>query len=159
MWHFFLDVPLSHVFWYSYEAVCKVRGLTLLLRVGTLWRCCDGLFFEVPPLESDGLHTTLHPLLENALQTVDHFEISCLGAPFSWFEKPRNRMGRDLNWILCSAGRKLIGGTTLEHPPYSPDLAPCDFWAFPTMKRELWGKTFRSGQRSASRFREVGGAL
>jgi hypothetical protein len=32
-----------------------------------------------------------------------HFEISCLGAPFSWLEKPRNRLGRDLNWILCSA--------------------------------------------------------
>jgi hypothetical protein len=30
-------------------AVCKVRGLTLL-RVGTLWRCGDGLFFEVSPL-------------------------------------------------------------------------------------------------------------
>jgi hypothetical protein len=27
--------------------VCKVRGLTLLLRVGTLWRFGDGLFFEV----------------------------------------------------------------------------------------------------------------
>jgi histone-lysine N-methyltransferase SETMAR len=33
-----------------------------------------------------------------------------------------------------------IGGTPLEHPPYSPDLTPCDFWAFPTMKRELRGK-------------------
>jgi hypothetical protein len=39
----------------------------------------------------------LHPLLENVLQTVDHFEISSLGAPFSWSEKSRNRMGRDLN--------------------------------------------------------------
>jgi hypothetical protein len=28
------------------RAVCKVRGLTLLLRVGTLWRCGDGLFFR-----------------------------------------------------------------------------------------------------------------
>jgi hypothetical protein len=45
------------------SAVCKVRGLTLLLRVGRLWRCGDGLFFEVPPLASDALHTTLHPLL------------------------------------------------------------------------------------------------
>jgi len=43
-------------------AVCKVRGLTLLLRVGTLWRCDDGLFFEVPHLASDALLTTLHPL-------------------------------------------------------------------------------------------------
>jgi hypothetical protein len=39
-----------------------------------------------------------------------------------------------------------------------PDLALCDFWAFPTMKRELRGK-FRSDQRSAARFREVGGVL
>jgi hypothetical protein len=44
-----------------------------------LWRCGDGLFFEVPPLASDAILTTLHPLLENVLETVDHFEISCLG--------------------------------------------------------------------------------
>jgi hypothetical protein len=23
--------------------------------------------------------------------------VSCLGVPFSWLQKPRNRMGRDLN--------------------------------------------------------------
>jgi hypothetical protein len=33
-----------------------------------------------------------------------------------------------------------IGETPLEHPPYGPDLSPCDFWAFPTMKTELRGK-------------------
>ena len=37
-----------------------------------------------------------------------------------------------------------IGGTALQHPPYSPDLAPCDFWAFPTLKRQLHGKRFSS---------------
>jgi hypothetical protein len=42
---------------------------------------------------------------------------------------------------------------------FNSDLAPCDFWAFPTMKRELRGKKFLSDQRSAARFREVGGAL
>jgi hypothetical protein len=46
-----------------------------------------------------------------------------------------------------------------KHPTYSPDVAPCDFWDFPTMKREPRGKKFRSDQRSAARFREVGGAL
>jgi hypothetical protein len=40
------------------RAVWKVRGLALLLRVGTLWRCGDGLFFEVPPLASVALLTT-----------------------------------------------------------------------------------------------------
>jgi hypothetical protein len=73
--------------------------LDSLLRVGTLWRCGDGIFFEVPPLASDALVSSLHPLLENVLQTVDHFEISCLGAPFSWLEKPRNRMERDLDYM------------------------------------------------------------
>jgi hypothetical protein len=54
-------------------AICEVHELTLLLQVGTLWRCGDGLFFEVPPLASDALLTTLHPLLENMLQTINHF--------------------------------------------------------------------------------------
>jgi hypothetical protein len=71
------------------RAVCKVHGLTSLLQTGTLWRCGDGLFFEVPPLASDAILTTL---LKNMLQTVDHFKI-CLGAPFTWLEKPRNCMG------------------------------------------------------------------
>jgi hypothetical protein len=44
--------------------------LSLLLRVGTLWRCGDGLFFEVPPLASDELLTTLHQLLENGVTVV-----------------------------------------------------------------------------------------
>jgi hypothetical protein len=59
-----------------------------------LWRCDDGLFFEVPPsATSDALHITLHPLLENVLQTVFRklqedsgtggFD---LGAPFSWLK-------------------------------------------------------------------------
>jgi len=37
-----------------------------------------------------------------------------------------------------------IGGTALKHLPYSSDLAPCDFWAFPTLKRQLHGKRFFS---------------
>jgi hypothetical protein len=35
-----------------------------------LWRFGDGLFFEVPPVASDALLTTLHPLLKNVLETV-----------------------------------------------------------------------------------------
>ena len=29
----------------------------------------------------------------------------------------------------------------LEHPPYSPDLAPANFWFFPRVKIALAGKT------------------
>jgi hypothetical protein len=29
----------------------------------------------------------------------------------------------------------------MDHPPYSPDLAPCDFWLFPNLKNRE-GKDF-----------------
>jgi len=31
---------------------------------------------------------------------------------------------------------------TLLHPPYSPDLAPCNFFLFPKMKLQLKGRRF-----------------
>ncbi len=30
----------------------------------------------------------------------------------------------------------------VPHPPYSPDLAPYDFWLFPAVKRDLKGTKF-----------------
>ena len=30
----------------------------------------------------------------------------------------------------------------LEHPPYSPDLSPCDFWLFPVIKQRLRGAIY-----------------
>jgi hypothetical protein len=104
------------------------------------------------------------------LQRSTHFSKTCCRplitsrflAPerlFHGWKSPEIAWARDLNWILCSAWKKWVGGTPLEHPPYSPDLTPCDFWAFLTMKRELRGKKSRSDQRSAARFREVVEAL
>jgi hypothetical protein len=33
---------------------------------------------------------------------------------------------------------------SLPHPPYSPDLAPADFFLFPEMKMQLKGRRFHS---------------
>jgi len=30
----------------------------------------------------------------------------------------------------------------MDHQPYSPDLAPCDFWLFPKLKNALKGQRF-----------------
>jgi hypothetical protein len=117
-----------------------------------LWRCGDGIFFEVPPLASDALLTTLHPLLENVLQTVDNLEISCIGAPFSWLKNPRKRLGRDLDSmadVLMGFHRSTFSKPNTE---FNTDLAPCDFWAFPTMKKQLRGTKFLSDQWSTARF-------
>ena len=32
----------------------------------------------------------------------------------------------------------------LKHPAYSPDLAPCDFWLFARLKKDLAGKHFKN---------------
>src|ERR1700712_1634247 len=39
-----------------------------------------------------------------------------------------------------------LGYELLPHPPYSPDLAPCDFFLFPNMKKWLGGKRFASNE-------------
>jgi hypothetical protein len=88
-----------------------------------------------------------------------HFEISSFGAPFSWLGEPKNRVGRDLDCMVDVL--MVFHRSTFSEPntEFKSDLAPCDFWAFPTMRKELRGKKFRSVRRSASRFREVRGAL
>ena len=40
--------------------------------------------------------------------------------------------------------RKESGLDVLDHPPYSPDLSPCDFWLFPRLKEMLAGHRFES---------------
>jgi hypothetical protein len=134
------------------RAVCKVRGLTLLLRVGTLWRCGDGLFFEVPPLISDALFTTLHPILENEVTVV-------LEEPFLWWRSNLSGASALRDWKVVIDALTEMGGTPSEHPPCSPDLAPCYFWALSTMTMELWGQNrlFHNppeacGKRSAAGF-------
>ncbi|KOC70831.1 hypothetical protein WH47_02097, partial [Habropoda laboriosa] len=36
------------------------------------------------------------------------------------------------------------GVSLLNHPPYSPDFAPADFFLFPRLKLKLKGKRFQS---------------
>ena len=39
---------------------------------------------------------------------------------------------------------KESGLNVLDHPPYSPDLSPCDFWLFPRLKEILAGHRLES---------------
>ena len=38
------------------------------------------------------------------------------------------------NSILVTDYLSKMGIKTVPHPPYSPDLAPCDFWLFPKLR-------------------------
>ncbi len=37
-----------------------------------------------------------------------------------------------------------LGWNILKHPPYSPDLMPCDFFLFPYLKRRLRGRDYQN---------------
>ncbi|KAJ4450365.1 hypothetical protein ANN_01786 [Periplaneta americana] len=43
----------------------------------------------------------------------------------------------------------------LPHPPYSPDLAPCDFFLFPLMKSILRGRNFYAAEKVMTATREA----
>jgi hypothetical protein len=142
------------------RAVCRVRGITFLLRVGTLWRCGDGLF-----------RSAFLGKLCTFLQRATHFSKTCcrplvaskflaLELPFHGWKSPEIAWaGRDLDYmadVLMGFHRSTFFKPNTE---FYSGLAPCDFWAFRTMKRELGGKKFKSDQRSAAHFRKVDGAL
>jgi hypothetical protein len=63
--------------------------------------------------------------------------------------------GKDLNSILTNGFSTTVHEaervlefltkksiTKTDHPPYSPDLAPCDFWLFTKLKNVLKGQRF-----------------
>jgi len=69
-------------------------------------------------------------------------------------QRKRPELWRSGDWFLhhdkppahtaLSVARYLasLGWTIIPHPPYAPDLAPCDFFLFLTMKKTLKGKRF-----------------
>jgi histone-lysine N-methyltransferase SETMAR len=62
------------------------------------------------------------------------------GEWFLHWDNARVHSAKAVQEYLTKRGVKVI-----EHPPYSPDLAPADFFLFPTLKKELAGITLAPG--------------
>ena len=88
-------------------------------------------------------------------QTVNqHFYKEVLSRLIARIRRSRRDLWENNRWILhhdnapahnALSIRQFLAEkqiTTLEHPPYSPDLAPCDFWLFPKVKSVLKGSHF-----------------
>lgn len=52
--------------------------------------------------------------------------------------------------FLAQRNIQLVG-----HPPYSPDLAPCDFFLFPTVKSQLRGRQFNTAEEAVNAYQEA----
>jgi histone-lysine N-methyltransferase SETMAR len=53
---------------------------------------------------------------------------------------------------MCQAMLSRDNFEVVPHASYSPDLAPSDFWLFPTLKDTLRGRTFSSRSALQQRF-------
>ena len=60
------------------------------------------------------------------------------GMKFHHDNAPAHTTGRTKEFLRQS------GLEMIEHPHYSPGLAPCDFWLFPNIKRHLKSRRFES---------------
>jgi len=60
--------------------------------------------------------------------------------PDKWILHHDNALAHDALRVREFLAKNSI--TKMDNPPYSPDLAPCDFWLFPKLKIALKGQRF-----------------
>jgi len=98
--------------------------------------------------------------------TADWYSNVCLASVFQKISEKR-RPGLGVTQILLhhdNASSHTAGLTkeyllskkvhVFDHPPYSPDLAPCDFYLFPKIKNLLRGKRFNDEDEAFQAFHE-----
>jgi hypothetical protein len=144
---------------YIKRPVYKVHGLTLLLRVGTLWRCDDGLLIRSISLDKRCTSYNAPPISRKRAadrSSLRNFLPRC--SLFMVGKAQKSHGARSGLYGECSNGIPPIHFFQAENR-IQFRFPPCNFWVLQTMKREFRGKKFRSDQRSAARFREVSGAL
>lgn len=101
-------------------------------------------------------------------QTVNqHYYISVLATLREWVRRKRNDLWRKKSWILHqdnAPAQSALSVKTflakrnipiLDHPPYSPDLAPSDFFLFPKVKSALKGTRFETFKAVKEKATEV----
>lgn len=71
------------------------------------------------------------------------------GILFHQDNAPAHSAARTMDYLTTS------GVQMLPHPPYSPDLAPCDFFLFPTVKKMLRGRKFNNANEAVEEFRRL----
>jgi hypothetical protein len=68
--------------------------------------------------------------------------------PDKWILHHDNAPAHDVSRVRKFLTKNSI--TKMDHPPYSPDSAPCDFWLSPKLKNALKGQRFAALTSSAT---------
>ena len=105
------------------------------------------------------------PLEDRRTVNADWYINNCLPKAFEAWSSRRPKAGiRGLlhhdNASVHTAAKTLdfLDENSVElesHPPYSPDLAPCDFFLFPTIKEKIRGIRFGNREEARLAFEEA----
>ena len=109
-------------------------------------------------------------LPEGETVTAEYFCSECLGGLFDKV-KVRRKVTKLKDIIMHfdnapshkAKSTKLFldlnGVKTLQHPPYSPDLSPCDFFLFGFLNQELEGTTLSGREDAIQKCNEILGKI
>lgn len=111
-------------------------------------------------------HLVTVPLQQHHTVTAQWYVNECVPQVLEAWCSRRPKTGvRGLLWHHDNAPAHTAAMTTnflersgvqlLPHPPYSPDLAPCDFFLFPKVKSQLKGRRFSSCQEAIAAYEEA----
>ena len=107
--------------------------------MATIFWDCDGvLLLDYLPLKTTMTGTYYATLMKKLLDAVKEKRRGKLSAGVLLLHDNAPAHRADISVVTIHE----CGFTQLDHPPYSPDLAPSDFFFFPNLKRELRGKRF-----------------
>ena len=145
IYHFQPDSKAKNNVWVSSEGDRPV----IVRRCKTSNRMLYAIFFD-----SKGPFLQI-PVPKSSSVTVKFYRESVLIQLVDFYQKHRPRTGfRGIKLLHDNAPAhksatvqeylKESGLDVLDHPPYSPDLSPCDFWLFPRLKEMLAGHHFES---------------
>jgi histone-lysine N-methyltransferase SETMAR len=108
-------------------------------------------------------HVATVPLVERRTVNSEWYTTICLPEVFGEIRKTNRRRRIILHYdnasshtsaqttaYLCTQHIELMG-----HPPYSPDLAPNDFFLFPHIKNKLRGQRFSTPEEAVDAFKTL----
>ncbi|XP_050296406.1 histone-lysine N-methyltransferase SETMAR-like [Anthonomus grandis grandis] len=108
-------------------------------------------------------HVATIPLENQQTVTADWYIAICLPKVIAELRKanPQRRIILHQDNASSHTARKTIEFLTyqnvelLDHPPYSPDLSPNDFYTFPKIKNELRGQRFQTPEEAVNAFKNA----
>ena len=158
--HCLEEIVTGHETWiYHFQPDSKAKNKVWVSSEGdrpVIARCCKTSNRMLYAIFFDSKGPVLQiPVTKGSSVTRNFYRESVLSQLVGFYQKHRRLIGvRGIKLLHDNAPAhkstmvqqylKESGLDVLDHPPYSPDLSPCDFWLFPRLKEMLAGHRFES---------------